>query len=405
MLTSELTTTFASLVTNTLSRKPCPIPLGPAQASALTALRAVSVTEVQQLLESINSNSATGSDNTPLLKTCARHLAPSVALLFNDSLCMGQVPACFEHASVVPIYKKGDRSLAPNYRPTSLLPSLSKIAERLILTQLSHLVSQNPGNMILPPEQFALRANHYCEDLAICVNDWQRALDRDRSVAITPLDLSKAFDSAPHDKLLLELKACGIGANALKWFHSYLSNRFQAVKAPQQLSGPSYPCTQGVPQGSVLGPFLFTVYVRMLPSVVINNRSPLFADDINLYNNGPDLPVVIAELQQDVNRVHDFLNERCLHLNASKTEFMILHRSPVDLNQHTLTVGNSTVSPWSSAMYLGLTIDSRLTLSRHIDLLVGKIAGKLKTFQRARISLDNRARRSFYISPIQTSLL
>ena len=86
--TSELTTTFASLVTNTLSHKPCPIPLGPAQASALTALRAVSVTEVQRLLESINSNSATGSDNIPprLLKTCAHHLAPSVTLLFNESL-------------------------------------------------------------------------------------------------------------------------------------------------------------------------------------------------------------------------------------------------------------------------------------------------------------------------------
>ena len=143
----------------------------------------------------------------------------------------------------------------------------------------------------------------------------------------------------------------------------------------------------------------------MLPSVVTNSQSSLFADDINLYNKGPDLPVVIAELQQDVNRVHYFLNERCLHLNASKTEFMILHRSPVDLNQYTLTVGNSTVSPCSSAKYLGLTIDNRLTFSRHSDLLAGKIAGKLKTFQRVRNSLDNRARRSFYISLIQTSLL
>ena len=230
-------------------------------------------------------------------------------------------------------------------------------------------MSQNPGNLILPPEQFAYRANHSCEDLlAICVNDWQRALDRGHFVAIALLDLSKACDSVPHDKLLLELQACGIGGNALKWFHSYLTDRSQAVKVPQQPIGPSYPCTHGVPQGSVLGPFLFTVYVRMLQSVVINSRSPLFADDINLYNNGPDLPVVIAELQRDVNRVHDFLNERCLHLNASKTEFMILHRSPVDLNQHTLTLGNSTVSPCSSAKYLGLTIDNRLTFSRHIDL-------------------------------------
>ena len=138
-----------------------------------------------------------------------------------------------------------------------------------------------------------------------------------------------------------------------------------------------------------------SVYVRMLPSVVTNSQSPLFADNINLYNNGPDLPVVIAELQQDVNGVHDFLNERCLHLNASKTEFMILPRSPVDLNQHTLTVGNSTLSPCSSANHLGLMIDDRLTFSRHIDLLVGKIAGKLKNFQRVRNSLDIRARRDF----------
>ena len=115
--------------------------------------------------------------------------------------------------------------------------------------------------------------------------------------------------------------------------------------------------------------------------------------------------MVIAELQQDVNRVYDFLNERCLRLNASKTEFMIFHRSPVDLNQHTLAVGNSTVSTCASAKYLGQTIDNHLTFSHHIDLLVGKIAGKLKTFQWVRNSLDNRVRRSFYMSLIQTSLL
>ena len=160
-----------------------------------------------------------------------------------------------------------------------------------------------------------------------------------------------------------------------------------------------------MPQGFVLSPFLFTVHVRTLPSVVTNSQSPLFADDINLYNIGPDLPVVIAELQQDVNRVHDFLNKRCLHLNASKTEFMILHHSPVDLNHHTLTVGNSAGSPCSSAKGLVLTIDNRLTFSLNIDLQVGKIAGKLKTFQRVRNSLGNRARKSFYISLIQNSLL
>ena len=155
---------------------------------------------------------------------------------------MGQVPACFKHASVVPIHKKVDRSLATNYRPISLLPSLSKILERLVLTQLRHLVSQNAGNLILSPEQFAYRDNQSCEDLlAICVNDWQRALDRGHFVAIALLDLSKAFNSVPHEKLLLELQACGIGVNELKWFHSYLTDRSRAVKVPQQPIGPSYP--------------------------------------------------------------------------------------------------------------------------------------------------------------------
>ena len=98
---------------------------------------------------------------------------------------MGQVQASFKHASVVSIYKKGDRSLATTDRPISLLPSLSNILERLILTQLRHPVSQNPGNLILPPKQFAYRANQSCEDLmTICVNDWQRALDRGHIFAI-----------------------------------------------------------------------------------------------------------------------------------------------------------------------------------------------------------------------------
>ena len=171
-----------------------------------------------------------------------------------------------------PILKKGDSTQASNYRPISLLPVVSKVLERVVYEQLQAYIKTRPA--ILPTQQFAYRKGHSCDDaLSLHVNRWQRALDRGDTVAVAFLDLSKAFDCVRHDIFLVELFNCGLGHTVLKWSRSYLAGRKQQVISTPSAPGPIYTCTQGVPQGSVLGPLLLSLADCLLKSALQPSNS------------------------------------------------------------------------------------------------------------------------------------
>ena len=203
----------------------------------------------------------------------------------------------------------------------SLLPVISKVLEKVVHRQLVAFFDNHPELGALPEEQFAYRRNHSCEDLlAYAINDWQLALDKKQLCGAMFVDMSKAFDRVQHSKLVQELASVGVGGVALRWFADYLTGRTQQVVVGDA-RGSTEPCSRGVPQGSVLGPLLFCIYIRRTPQKFQHCRALLFADDIAFYVIGRKASTVLRMLQTDLLNLEDFLSERGLVLNPKSLSY------------------------------------------------------------------------------------
>lgn len=246
---------------------------------AVFQFRSVTAEDTQKVLKSLDVNKATGLDG--ITAKCVHVAAPAIAgslsHLFNLSLANGVFPNDWKTARVVPIFKAaGNKSDLSNYRPISILPVVTKVFEHLVCSQLhSYLHEFN----LLTDSQSGFRPGHSTQDLILkVVDDWRVSLDKDNIVGTLFIDLSKAFDSINHQLLLSKLEGIGVHGAKLAWFQSYLCERMQCVsigKARSSLRSIS----SGVPQGSILGPLLFVVFMNNLPSEVRTCETQLYADD------------------------------------------------------------------------------------------------------------------------------
>ena len=298
----------------------------------------------------------------------------TVVEIVNESLKTGHFPTSYKFAHVCPVPKSGDPTVALNYRPIYLLPVLSKVLERVLHQQVTHFfTNKNPA--AIPKQQFAYRSQHSCEDaLVLVINWWQRAVDDDKYCGLVLADMSKAFDRVRHRALVATLSSVGIHGMALKWFISYLTNRQQQVTTAEGLSFPS-PCTRGVPQGSVLGPLLFSLYIRDAPDV-FSTDSQLFADNIAFYTANPSLSHVVSTLNNDLDKLDQYLSRKGLLLNPSKIRSMVLRKPCYQLSEHCrLTCRGITISYCKQAKYLGVTIAEHLTFAPHVKEVCAKAYG------------------------------
>lgn len=259
---------------------------------------------------------------------CLDILLPHITTIINDSLSTGVFPLEYKSAIVRPLLKKNslDPNCLKNYRPVSNLSFLSKLLEKIVLSQLLEHLNENN---LLDPHQSAYRAGHCTETALLKVaNDLLSALDKKHVSVLSLLDLSAAFDTIDHDILFSRLQTSfGISHSVLEWFISYLTDRTQKV-CVNGLYSSTAPLTFGVPQGSVLGPVLFIMYTKPISAVIhehsISHES--FADDTQLNTSGSvsDLPDIIKSTQKCISDLKSWMIDNKLQLNDEKTEILLV---------------------------------------------------------------------------------
>lgn len=297
----------------------------------------------------------------------------------------GSIPKEWKQALVTPIYKDGTRQDTSNYRPISVLPLCMKTFEKVIHIQLYEHIS---NNNILNNYQSGFRPGYSTNTALLDVSDYlhdQRRLGN--LTGAVYLDLKKAFDTVDPDILLQKLFAIGIQENEFQWFKNYFTDRTQTVTLNGSLSS-NRPITCGVPQGSILGPLLFTIYINDLPTVTKHSKVVLYADDTALFVSGKALHEIQSKLSDDLEAVSKWLAENRLTLNTKKTKSMIFG-SPQILAKNNngnlkIDIQGETLEQVQTFKYLGLWFDSLLNWKQHTDYLAKKIAQRIGIQSRIR---------------------
>lgn len=338
--------------------------------------------DVTDRLRKLDVSKSTGPDgiSARVLKECARELAPSLSKLFSLSFKTGNLPQEWKSSNVCPVYKKGSKSSPENYRPISLLCIVSKVMEGIINRKLRNFLVNNNR---IHDHQFGFRPKNSALDaLTLAVQKWEDALDKQKEVRLISLDISKAFDKVWHPGLIEKLQAAGISGRLLDWLKSFISGRSQRVIIDGSESCP-LSIGAGVPQGSILGPTLFLLFINDL-KLTLKNEVIMFADDTTLFSivdSKDDRGNVAKSLNEDLVQVERWAKKWFVTFNASKTQSLIISRHK-DRDYHPpLSFLNSQVEDVDDIKFLGLTINRKLNWSNHIMSLskqAGRRTGLLK---------------------------
>uniref|UniRef100_A0A3B3HT18 Reverse transcriptase domain-containing protein n=1 Tax=Oryzias latipes TaxID=8090 RepID=A0A3B3HT18_ORYLA len=343
--------------------------------SCSTVLHRFEHVSLSYLEKLISQMKPSGSPNDPvpprLFKEVFPTLAPYVLDLINGSLIHGSVPSCFKHAVVTPLIKKPglDSSILSNFRPISKLPFLSKVLEKIVYCQLTTFLEENS---ILEVFQSGFKPRHSTESALLRVsNDIFLATDAGHHVVLVLLDLAAAFDTVDHQILLSRLESwVGLRGSALEWFRSYLNERSFCVRLGRAESRrATFTC--GVPQGSVLGPLLFSLYLLPLGSILRKHGISfhLYADDSQIYIPLKQEEAYSAhQLLECLDDIKTWMSCNFLHLNQEKTEVLLFGPSDVSKAHVDLGVLNDHLK--QTATSLGVKLDSNLTFNAHINLVV-----------------------------------
>jgi len=324
---------------------------------------------------------------TDLLKSSVDVIIPFVVNLVNSSLVSGIVPQCFKQAIIRPLLKKTDLdfNILSNFRPVSNLSFISKVLEKVVLQQLDcHLSCYD----LYAKMQSAYRKFHSTETALLRVHsDIITAIDQRKQVVLVLLDLSAAFDTIDHNVLLRRLsERFGVTGIALKWFESYLKGRFQSVSVNNILSEQS-PLLYGVPQGSILGPILFTLYTAPLEDIIRSYGLDfmLYADDTQLYLTCSENLETLSIVEECIDSIGDWMISNNLVLNENKTEVIHFYsKFSKSKGLEFLRVGDCSVKSSSSVRDLGVHFDSFLTMESHVSNVCKSVSYALYRISRIR---------------------
>ena len=341
-----------------------------------TELKNIIITRenVKERLEKLNINKSCGPDNIHpfVLQATADASSVPLQIIFSKSLSSGECPLDWRSANVTPIHKKGSRTDPSNYRPVSLTSQVCKVLETIVR---KHILKHLADNNILSDKQHGFREGRSClTNLLETLETWTEILDDRNGIDVAYLDFRKAFDLVSHSHLIYKMSKYGIKDNVLNWVASFLDQRTQRVVIRGTASRP-FEVTSGVPQGSVLGPILFLIFINDLPLEVISHVS-LFADDSKLFtkivaegNKGRDNHNGTEALQRDLDSVREWALKWKMEFNVDKCKIMHLGLTNP---KHTYTMGGTNLAVTSEEKDLGVLIDDKLNFRSHIKGIVGK---------------------------------
>lgn len=327
-------------------------------------------------LKKLNPHKATGPDNLSarLLKETAESITPTLKNIFQLSLDRAETPTDWRHARVCAIYKKGDRYDPSNYRPISITCLCSKFLEHIVTSQM---MSYLENNNILHGRQHGFRSQRSCESQLIeLTTQISESLDQGEEIDAIVLDFSKAFDKVCHDKLVRKVDAVGVNPQVTRWLTCFLANRTQEVVVDGHRS---LPCevSSGVPQGSVVGPALFLVYINDLPASV-QSEVRLFADDTVLHTTTDNA----RKLQDDLDALEKWEAAWGMQFNPSKCQHIKFSRKRVHTIDNTFSLHNTPIPKKTDIKYLGVKLESSLRWNLNTEYVAGKASGKVGFIRR-----------------------
>ena len=351
--------------------------------------------DVYKTLDSLNVNKATGLDGIGprILKLSAPIITKSVTHIINISIATNRYPDLLKHAKVTPILKKGARSNPENYRPISILPTLSKVIEKHIAKVIFSYLN---AHMLIHKEQSGFRNAHSCQTALTKLTEvWLQEMDKGNLSGVVFLDFTKAFDLVNHAILTKKLQSYNFHWNSIEWIKSYLDNRTQKICIGTTSSKPEL-IKVGVPQGSVLGPLLFLIFINDLPLVTKFSNIDLFADDATLHSSGSSIDSIQTNLGDDIEDIHKWCKNNNMHLNINKTKCMLLttaqRLSRMDKKEIDLNINGEKIDNVINHKLLGINIDHYLHWEEQIDLVYKKINSKLALLSKIKwyLTLDTR---------------
>ena len=352
---------------------------------------------IREALNHLSAKTSETPDGVPsfVLKKIGSAITPFLTMFFNLSLQSGCLPWQWKVAHVTPCYKKGNKNCPHNWRPVAQTSALCRLLEKVISINLIKHLSTN--NLLSKDQHGFLPRRSTGTELLLDVNNWQEWFYAKENVEIVYTDLAKAFDKVSHEKLIEVLISYGIKGPLLNWTRNFLFNRKQFVKIQKSFSN-SVNVVSGVPQGSVLGPLLFILYIDDLTKVISNrNKISLYADDTKIYG------IDVSSVQSDLNAACQFFSDRQLELAPSKCEHLCLTKTN---HNGCLYIKDKEVQQCTSVLDLGVTISSNLTWTNHVNRIRLKAFNKsqhiLKSFTSNNVWTLLRAY-TVYVRPIMES--